>query len=169
MPRPCVLDASILLSLGGISSLDLLWQNQRYEWCLSPVVRGEITSEPTRGNLGRAILDGTVRLTELDTTDSIELNAFAEWSRRVDPGEAEAIAICCTRGWVIAIEDRYAQRQLARFAAGVGWINSINVLLDAITDGRVTTAEADARFQRLDCYAGYRKRGVLSLTSLLGS
>lgn len=163
-----VLDASLILTLSDARSLSLLWQDPELRWHVSPLVRDEILSEPARSELSAAILKGRLGLTELDTRSEAELAAFGEWSGVVDAGEAEAIAIGICREWVVGIEDRYAQRQLTRRAGPGAWMNAAGLLVRAERGGRMTLGDANAVFVSLDCYAGYRKRGVLGLEELLG-
>ena len=157
----------MLLSLGGVSELDLLWDDPDRDWHLTPIARGEILSEPTRTEISRAILDGKLATTELDTDSGEELRLFARWSRLVDAGEAEAMAVALARGWVVGIEDLFAQRRVTSEAGSDKWVNVATLLVTAVRQGRMRSPEADAIFVRLDCYAGYRKRGVNRLSDLV--
>lgn len=168
MSREAVADASLLLSLGGASALTLLWEDPEHTWYITPIGRSEVKSDPTRAEISRAILKGQMATTELDTDSHRELGLFAHWSDLVDPGEAEAIAVALSRGWVVGLEDLFAQRQVSREAGTDRWINAAALLVAAVRDGRKSVTEADAVFARLDCYGGYRKRGIASLRDLLG-
>lgn len=163
-----VADASLLLSLGQASALHLLWDDPDHSWHITPVARGEVKSDPTRSELSRAILNGRLATTELDTDSDQELRLFAHWSDLVDPGEAEAIAVALSRGWVVGLEDLFAQRRVTDEAGAAHWVNAATLLVTAVNQGRKSIAEADAVFVRLDCYGGYRKRGVSSLRDLIG-
>ena len=110
MATSAVADASLLLTLGAAGVLHLLWSDQRHWWHVTPIVRGEIRSEPTRTEMANAMLRGRLAATEIDTGSAAELAEFARWSRIVDAGEAEVIAIGVSRGWIVGIEDRFAQR-----------------------------------------------------------
>lgn len=89
------------------------------------------------------------------------------WCRLVDAGEAEAIAVALARGWVVGIEDLFAQRRVTSEAGSDKWVNVATLLVAAVRQGRMRLPEADAIFVRLDCYPGYRKRGVNSLSDLV--
>lgn len=167
MSREAVADASLLLSLGGASALRLLWDDPEHTWHITPIGRSEVRSEPTRSEISRAILNGQLTTTELDTDSVQELRLFAHWSDAVDAGEAEAIAVALSRGWLIGIEDLFAQRRVTREAGTDHWINAAALLVAAVEQGRKSLTEADAIFVRLDCYAGYRKKGITSLGDLL--
>lgn len=167
MDRGGVADASLLLSLGEAGALDLLFNDPDRTWHITPITRGEVRSEPTRSELSRAILNGRLATAELDTDSKQELRLFAYWSDLVDPGEAEAIAVALARSWVVGLEDLFAQRRVTDEAGAGHWVNAATLLLEAVEQGRRSVAEADAIFVRLDCYGGYRKRGITSLKDLI--
>lgn len=164
MAIACAVDASVLLNLGGARGFDVLTDNVRYAWKITPIVRGEVRHPETRRALEVAIVDGKIELVEIDAASPVEMDAWAERSRGLDAGEAETIALALMRGWVVAIEDRKGQRVVRE--AGGRWINCANLLLDAIADGRLTMLEADEMFRRLSCYSGYERKGVKSLQQL---
>ena len=164
--RRCVIDTSLILTLAAAESLELMFSRSRYRWHITPLVRGELTRRETRMEVDRSITQGRLHVAELDTLAEDELRLWGEWSRRVDAGEAEAIAIALSRDWLVGLEDRRAQRVLDRVAGAGHWINAANLLLDAVNDRVLSLVEADAVFCALDCYPGYRKRGVASLADL---
>lgn len=166
MATSAVLDASLLLTLGSASALHLLWDNPRCEWHITPIVRSEVMSEPTRSDISKALVRGDARSTELDTDSDEELSALARWSNVVDAGEAEALAIATTRGWVVGLEDRFAQRRVTEALGAEHWINSATLLIQAVEDERLSESEADAIFRRLDCYPGYQKQGIVTISDL---
>lgn len=162
----CVLDATLLITLGSAQALEVLTRSRLHSWHITPIVRGELRSDVTRRGAERAILEGSIATADLDLANDGEAAAWARWSRLVDPGEAEAIALAEVRGWKVAIEDLRARRAIDR-ELGVGrWLNCANLLLDGIRTRRLSEAEADAIFQGLDCYSSYVKRGVTSLGQL---
>jgi predicted nucleic acid-binding protein len=165
--EPCLLDASLILTVSGGASFDLLWLNRRYEWLITPLVRRELKRQESRDPIEKAILSGRLRVVELDTTQPRDMATWVQWTSWVDAGEAEAIALAIVRGWRIAIEDRQAQRMLDRRVEPGRWINTTNLLVDAVHDKRLTVATADQVFRGLDCYPGYVKRGVSSIASLV--
>jgi hypothetical protein len=167
MARNGIADASLLLSLGAASALHLLWNDPDHAWHVTPIARGEIRSDPTRSEISRALLNGRLATAELDTDSAAELQLFAHWSSVVDAGEAEAIAVALSRGWVVGLEDLAAQRQVTRAAGAEHWVNSATLLVAAVGQGRLSITEADALFVRLDCYSGYRKRGIATLKGLM--
>lgn len=166
MPQQGVVDASLLLTLGEASALHLLWNDPHHDWHVTPVSRGEVLSEPTRSEISRAVLNGRLAITELDTKSEIELKELARWTAWVDAGEAEAIAVAVSRQWIVGLEDLAAQRRLTREVGTNVWVNAAALLIASVRDARLSLPAADAIFVRLDCYPGYRKRGVTSLADL---
>lgn len=166
MGIPCVVDSSVVLNLCGARALPILVENLRYDWKVTPLVRGEVRNAECRMALERAIIESRLQLMEIDTTSADETRLWGEWSTRLDAGEAETLVLAVARGWLIAVEDRKAQRAMDQSVGTGRWINCANVLLDGVDDGRVSLAEADEAFSKLSCFSGYRKRGVTSLRDL---
>lgn len=166
MPRSCVLDSSLILSLTGAGCFSFLDGNERYDWRITTTVRGELTRRSDRDQVDAMIASGKLALAELDTTNEVEMSEWADWTALVDVGEAEAIALAASRDWIVAIEDRQAQRALDRRLGKGRWINCANVLLDAVKDGRCSSTDGDTAFRSLDCYSGYERRGITSLSEL---
>jgi predicted nucleic acid-binding protein len=165
-PRPSTLDASFLFALGKLGQIALLERARAFEWHLTPVVRDELKSGKTSDAVDRAVLNGTINIVTVDSDDDQVLGHFAEWSQIVDLGEAEAIAVALSRDWLVALEDRQAQRQLDRRAKG-RWTNTAAVLVSMVQSGDISVAEADSVFQSLDVFPGYVKRGVSSIGDFL--
>lgn len=166
MPRPAVLDSSLLFTLGKAGRLDVLSKTASFEWHIGSIVRSELITSETRAPVERAIVDGRIRLAPLDSDSAEGMSLFAEWSERVDPGEAESIAIALANGWLVALEDRVAQRRIDREVGPGHWINCVNILLSAVRSHALTLVEADEAFAGLDVYSGYEKRGVRSLKDI---
>lgn len=166
-PKDCVLDASLLISLGKAGRLDVLAKAPSYRWHIAPITRGELVRPETRNHVEQLILEGRIALVDLDSDNAAGIALFADWSDRVDAGEAESIAIALANGWLVGLEDLDAQRRMNREAGPGRWINCANVLIDAVSSGSVSRQEAEAAFQSLDVYSSYVKVGVTTLESLL--
>jgi len=163
-----VLDASLLISLGKAGQMHILSKAPSYRWHIGPITRAELLRPETRDPVERLIVEGRITPEQLDSEDAAGMALFAEWSERVDPGEAEAIGIALARGWVVGLEDLDARRQLNRHIGPGCWINCANILLDAMQAGTMSAAEADEVFRKLDVYSSYEKAGVRSLADLRG-
>jgi hypothetical protein len=138
-----------------------------YVWHISGIVRSELRQRPSRDPIDAAIAAGNLLLVELDTADLTQMREWAAWLERVDQGEAEAIAIASTRGWLVAIEDRQAQRAIDADLGQGRWVNCGSLLIDALRDKRLSAAEADRIFHDLDCYSSYAKAGLKTVGDLV--
>jgi predicted nucleic acid-binding protein len=163
----CVLDASLILSVASANAFHLLWTHPEHVWHISGIVRSELRKRASRDPIDAAIAAAHLLLVELDTTNQAQMREWAAWLERVDQGEAEAIAIASTRGWLVAIEDRRAQRAIEANLGQGRWVNCGSLLIDALTDKRLSLAEADKIFHDLDCYSSYAKAGLKTITNLL--
>lgn len=165
---PCVLDASLLISLGKARQLSLLFETRELDLFITPTVLDQLRSDDTRRPVEQAIVAGLISVVHISSDDPAELDAVAEWSESVDEGEAECIALALTRGWLVGLEDRAAQRAVRRRGGDPAWVSCADLLVLAVRAGRLTLEEADAIFRSLDAYPGYAKRGVSSLRDLVG-
>lgn len=167
MGKNCVLDASLILSIASANAFEVLWTHPGYMWQLSGIVRAELRQRTSRDPIDAAIAGGHIRLVELDTTDPSQMREWANWLERVDEGEAEAIAVASTRGWLIAIEDRQAQRAIDAKLAPGRWVNCGSLLIDAVTDKRLSVAAADKIFHDLDCHSSCARAGLETMAALI--
>jgi len=165
-PQPCVLDASLLISLGKVGRLDLLEKAPSFSWYITPLTRNELRRPETREPVERLILEGRITVAELDSEDAAGMALLADWSERVDPGEAESTTVALARQWVIGLEDLQARRLLDRHAGPGRWINCATILLDAVGAGSLPLPAAEEVFQTLDVYTSYLKAGIRSLAQL---
>ena len=167
MRQDCVLDASLILSVASANAFQLLWAHPICVWHLSGIVRGELRQRTSRDPIDAAIAAGHLLLVELDTDDPAQMSEWAKLLDRVDPGEAEAITVASTRGWLVAIEDRQAQRAIDATLGPGRWVNCGSLLIDAVEDKRLSVAAADKIFHDLDCYGSYAKAGLATITDLI--
>ncbi|GEM_PF-2872640 len=167
MEAKCVLDASLILSVASANAFQLLWTHPVYVWHISGIVRSELRQRTSRDPIDAAIAAGHLLLVELDTADPAQMREWATWLERVDQGEAEAIAVASTRGWLVAIEDRQAQRAIDANLGQGRWVNCGSLLIDAVVDKRFSVAEADKIFHNLDCYGSYTKVGLRTIADLM--
>lgn len=167
MGADCVLDASLILSVASANAFQLLWTHPVYVWHLSGIVRGELRQRTSRDPIDAAIAAGHLLLVDLDTSDPAQMTEWAKWLERVDQGEAEAIAIASTRGWLVAIEDRQAQRAIDANLGPERWVNCGSLLIDAVEGKRLSVAAADKIFHDLDCYGSYAKASLGTVTNLI--
>jgi len=153
--------------LGKARRLDILTKATSFAWKIGDVTRLELRQAETREPVERLVLEQSIQVAEFDSSDIDGMTLFAEWSERVDPGEAEAIALALSRKWLVGLEDLDARRLLDRHAGPGRWINCANILIDAHRVGKLTIEDAETAFSSLDVYPSYVKSGVHKLSDLL--
>lgn len=136
---PTVLDTTVLSNFAFIGRTDLLAALPRV--CTVPEVRRELrTGVDSYPYLQQALdhLDDTIPVVELDDR-VVEL--ILELEFRLDPGEAQALAVASFHGGTLVSDDRAAResaRSLDVFVTG-----SIGVLVTAVEDGRIAESDAE--------------------------
>ena len=90
---------------------------------------------------------GKVRITDLD-----EVNAYAQYRRQMDDGEAACLAVSVSRKWILACDEqkkRLIHREV-QGKLGAGYLlNTIGILVKAIREGFLTIEEADQTKEEL--------------------
>lgn len=136
---PTVLDTTVLSNFAFIGQMDLLAALPRV--CSVPEVRRELrTGMDSYPYLQQALdhLDDTIPVMELDD-QVVEL--IPELEFRLDPGEAQALAVASVHGGTLVSDDR-AARESAR-SLDVSVTGSIGVLVTAVEDERIAKSDAD--------------------------
>jgi predicted nucleic acid-binding protein len=136
------------------------------------VVR-EVTRPPAVTALQRAIEDGSVGTTSIDMTLPAEQDALVRFDRVPafrGRGDAEVLAVAVERGYLICSDDP-AVRRSATAELGRGRVaGSLDILVWAVSEKRLSVQDAEQLFHRLDVAPGLesamKKRGV-SLAELL--
>lgn len=132
-----VLDASPLIVLAKIRRLNLIHGLYR-EAVIGKVVQKEVVEQ------GRAIsapgLEQVERVLEERWLRPVSLApSEREWMRRalkrlrIDEGEAEALALARSRGFLLVVDDKEARAAAAAF--GVSYTGTVGVLLEAMMSG----------------------------------
>ena len=141
------LDNTVISSLqeaGALFRVLELWPGR---WLVPVEVRGEAAAWKAHG----ASVTATLRM--LESRRVIEITAidprlegqlFAQLTRTLGQGESAVIAIASHRHLVAALDDRRARRAADRMSPPMVWISTEGILGQAVTDGLVTRAEAEA-------------------------
>lgn len=147
LPYRLVLDNSPISALhaaGALSRVLELWPGQ---WIVPLEVRGEAAAWKAEGVKVTAILH------QLEASQVIEFSAieprlegplFARLQRNLGQGESAAIAIAFHRHFGVALDDRRARRACDSLAPPVPWLATEGILGQAVRDGLLTRAEAEA-------------------------
>lgn len=141
---PTVLDTTVPSNFAYIDRMDLLRAVPRV--CTVPKVRSElregVDSHPF---LQRALdhLGDSIPVVRLDES-AVEL--VPELERRLDPGEAQALAVATAQRGAVATDDGPAREQ-AR-SRDIPVTGSIGVLVWAVENSRISEAAADRCLKR---------------------
>lgn len=137
--EPTVLDTTVLSNFAYIGRIDLLTALPRV--CTVPEVRRELrTGVDAYPYLQQALdhLPDTIPVVELDGR-VVEL--IPELESRLDPGEAQALAVASVHGGTLVSDDG-AAREYAR-SRDVSLTGSIGVLVTAVETERIAESDAD--------------------------
>ena len=140
-----VLDTSVLINFLRVNRLDLLARHPCYKFYITDHVRAEITDHypDQREKLDQAIASGNLQ--ELRVTDHEEIQAFGQLSasKRLGAGECSAISVAAIRRFVLAIDDKRAQKEAKAFSPELVLIDTEHLLLSLIREGVIDVADAD--------------------------
>lgn len=137
--EPTVLDTTVPSNFAFTDRMDQLTALPRV--CTVPEVRRELRNGiDSYPYLQRALdlLGDTIPVVALDDR-VVEL--IPELEYRLDPGEAQALAVASVHGGTLVSDDG-AAREYAR-SRDVSVTGSIGVLVTAVEDGRIADSEAD--------------------------
>ena len=139
-----ITDANILINFMKIGRLNLLRQLRIYAFRIPEEVYQEISYPSQRAELDRALEEGWLKKIQITALD--EINAYAQYRRQMDDGEAACLAVSVSRRWVIACDEqkkRLIHREVRR-KLGTGYLlNTPGILVRAIREGYLTVGEAD--------------------------
>lgn len=140
--RVVVTDANVLINLIHVGRLDMLSALGEYEFIVTEHVVEEIRRDEQRVVLLTAIEQGTLRVEPLTEIRAIEL--YADLSARLGKGEAACLALACTRGWLVASDEKGRFRREADARLGTdGILTTPGLFVLAIRRSLLTVEEAD--------------------------
>jgi predicted nucleic acid-binding protein len=139
-PSPIGFDSSVLINFCAVRRLDLLVATcspPRYVLAdvleeLEPECRHQVDELLARNDLAVATLHGRD-----------ELERWATYTQRLDPGEAATLAAAVARGWSIAIDERAARRIAANDIGTDRITGTVGILRAAVAHDHVTIDEGD--------------------------
>lgn len=149
---PTVLDTTVPSNFAFIGRMDLVTALPRV--CTVPEVQRELrVGVDSHPYLQQALdhLGETIPVVELDN-GIVEL--IPELEYRLDPGEAQAMAVASVHGGTLVSDDG-AARAYAR-GRDVPVTGSIGVLVTAVDDGRIAGSDADRWLKQWIDETGYR-------------
>jgi hypothetical protein len=155
-----LLDACLAITFGNADRLGLLTNLRRHRIAIPPVALGEVQKPPARDRLLRAVRAGQIAVETLDLDLASERDALADFDSRPafrGRGEAEVLAIARSRGYLVGSDER-AVAAVVRQEFGAGRIaGTIDILVWAVREERLTSAEAELLLSQLDTGSGILK------------
>jgi predicted nucleic acid-binding protein len=144
-----ITDTSILINLSHTGHVGLLGKTAGFEFVVPDEVLAEITSPEQTEMLQAALAAGWIGRESISGPG--ELTIFAELSRTLGSGESSCLALACSRGWVVACDEKRVFLRQARERLGANRVlNTAGLYLMWIRTGLLTVAEADAAKQILE-------------------
>ena len=147
LPSRLVLDNTVVSSLqeaGALSSVLEYWPGQ---WLVPLEVLGEARAWKQHGASVTAMLQhlNAQRVIEMTAiVPQVEGQLFAQLQRNLGQGESAAIAIAFHRKLGVCLDDRRARRACDRLTPPGPWLSTEEILGQAVRDGFLTRAEAEA-------------------------
>jgi predicted nucleic acid-binding protein len=144
-----VADASVLINFLRAGRLDLLRHHGGYRIVVTEHVRRGVSYPDQAAELAEAITAGDID--EIQVTDPVELEIFAELCTVLGRGESACIAVAANRGWVVAMDALgRARRKVHERAGRDRLVNTPGLILSCVRNGAITVAEADGIMATLE-------------------
>jgi predicted nucleic acid-binding protein len=138
-----ITDANVLINFVVIEQLSLFGAIEGYQFHVPTDVVEEIVDDEQHSAVLKAIAAGHLKQVTLDTIDTIAL--FAQLRDVMGRGEASCLALAVSTGAYVASDEKKRFRRRAIDLLGEERIlRTESVLLEALRQGRITIAEADA-------------------------
>lgn len=138
-----VADTNVLINFLRASRLELVSHHVDYKLVVTEHVRKEVTYPEQSAELAAALSAGEID--EVQLTDPVELDTFAELNAVLGRGESAAIAVAANRAWVIAMDELgRAQREAYERVGRNRLINTPGLILSSIRNHTIDVTEADA-------------------------
>lgn len=152
-----LIDACLGITFGGSGQLGILTGLRRHRVAIAATALAEIRRPPASEAVRQAIHRGEIGVEAIDTGVPAELAALARFDARAafqGRGEAEVLALAATRGFLVGSDER-AVLSAARLEFGAARAAStLDVLIWAVRERRLTLVEADGLLHRLDTGPG---------------
>jgi hypothetical protein len=156
-----LLDACQPITFGSAGRLDLILDLERHAVAIGARASREVVRDPARTRVRTAIEAGVLPVESVDMKDPHELSEL----RRYDSmpafrgrGEAEVLAIAEVRGCLVGSDDAAVLRAALASSGIPGVVTSLDLIVWAIRERRITLRQADGLIGQLDIGPRIRKR-----------
>jgi len=150
--RTLVVDACLVITFGGTGQLDLV-SGGDHRVVIGKRASAEVIHAPARPQLDAALENGSIDLESVDLDREAEQEALARYDSFVafrNRGDAEVIALAATRGYIVGSDDAAVRRRVRADLGPERIAGTLDVVVWAIRDGRLSLAGADAFLTKCD-------------------
>ena len=142
--RVVVTDTSILINFAWIERLDLLRDMVGVEFWIPRTVVEEVRHPELRPRIEAAVRSGFLLVVEATLLEQ-EVFALLTKEDRLDPGEAECLAIAAARGCIIACDERSRKflRVQKRLLGEGRCVTSLDLVVASLARGLLVLEQAD--------------------------
>lgn len=159
--RIVLLDACQPITFGSVDRLDLLLNLERHAVAIGARAASEVVCDPARTLTRSAIEDGSLPVASVDPEQLDELSALARYDSMLafqGRGEAEVLAIAEARGHIVGTDDEAVLRTAVRVPGITGIVTSLDLIVWAIREERITLRQSEGLIDRLDIGLRIRDR-----------
>jgi predicted nucleic acid-binding protein len=156
-----VIDACLAITFGNVGRLEVLTQLVRHRVVISARALAEIRRPPASGAIQAAIAAQEITIEAVDLNDPGERQALANFDQRPafrGRGEAEVLAIAATRGYIVGSDERPVLSAARQQWGAERTASTLDILIWAIREQRLTLPEAETLLARLDVGPGIKKQ-----------
>jgi predicted nucleic acid-binding protein len=160
-PGGLILDACIGITFGNAGRIDLLTGLQTAQVVIGRRALSEIRKPPARDALRAAVDAGGILVKTIDLSDVREQAALARFDARrafQGRGDAEVLALAACRGYIVASDERAIQRTALQEFGKQRVAGTLDILIWAVREERLTIDGADALLKVLDSGPGVAAR-----------
>lgn len=150
-PSPIGFDATVLINFCEANALALVVRTVPPPRMVLRDVLEELQSETCRRQVEDAIARGEFTVAEVDAA---ELETWAEYTLRLDPGESATLAVAAGRGWSVAMDERAARRLAEKDVGRDRLTGTVGILRAAVDDDAITLEGGNELLRRM-IQAGY--------------
>lgn len=171
--RPVVLDACLVITFGSENRLDLLTGLSTRRVAIAGRAEEEVVRPPASTALEKALETGELEIESIDLEMPDEQEALARYDDRPafrGRGDAEVIALAASRGYIVGSDERAIRRTVRRDLGRNRTATTLDFLIWAVREERLTIEEASAFLHSCDVgphYVAKLRRDGKTLQDLL--
>lgn len=161
MPRTIVVDACLLITFGNAGKLALLSSTADRRIVVPPRSAAEVAKPPASLALQQALRENSIGLEAINVEEVAAQRAFLRFNTMPafrDRGEAEVLALADSRTWMLGSDDEAVRRVAARQFGRDRLTGSLDFLVWAVREKRLTLRDARELLDQLDVGVELQRR-----------